>query len=160
MPFLIETLKKSDDPYFKTYVAYALGELRDKKAVKPLLDYISANPNNLDILWAVVPALGKLGDNSTEVKKFLYKIAETKRSITKTMALLSLYALGEEAVGEQLGLRSSNKDPLQKIDPAAKYFAVKVLGIKGEKDIPTLLALVYNQNYDTRLRITAIPPLV
>ncbi|MFH1228072.1 MAG: HEAT repeat domain-containing protein [Planctomycetota bacterium] len=157
VPFLIETLKTGDDDYFKTLAAYALGQLKDKRAVKPLMDYAGGDPNNTDVLWTVLPALGKIGDNSDEVIKFLNHFVEWKRSpITKTWALLSLMALKDEKAAQQLKLNPSASDPFKSIAPANRYFALKVFGARGGEYIPILLELAKNKSWDTRFRLTAL----
>ncbi|MFH1228440.1 MAG: HEAT repeat domain-containing protein [Planctomycetota bacterium] len=156
VPFLIETLKTGNDPYFKTFAAYALGQLKDKRAVKPLLDYINSEPNNTDILWAALPALGKIGDNSESVIQTLKRIVDLKRAPTKTWALLSLVALGDQAAADRLKLGPSNKDPFLRIDPATRYFALKVFSAQGEAGVSVLLDMVRNRSFDTRLRLAAM----
>jgi hypothetical protein len=156
VPFLIDTLKNSQDAYFKTMAAFVLGILGDKQCVKPLLDYINTDLNNNEIIWAAVPALGLLGDNSKEVITLLNKIAEMKRGTTKTLILLSLYALGDEKASAQLNLKPT-REPLKKIEFPAQYFTLKVLKNKGEKEKPILWAIVNNNYlYDTRLRLSAM----
>ncbi|MDI6733513.1 MAG: HEAT repeat domain-containing protein [Planctomycetota bacterium] len=156
VPFLIDSLKNSTDTYFKTLAAHALGILGDKRAVKPLMDYINTDPNNRDILWSAIPALGILGDNGKEVKDFIYKIADSTRLAARTFVLLSLYALGEEVAAEYLELNPAKKDPFLRIDYVAYYYAIKVLGKKGEKGIPFLLWLVNYEPLDPRMRIAAM----
>ncbi|MFA5795046.1 MAG: HEAT repeat domain-containing protein [Candidatus Brocadiia bacterium] len=155
IPFLIEALKDKEDKYFGTMAAYSLGLLGDKQAVKPLMEYAESDPNDRDVLWAAIPALGMLGDNSEEIKTFIKKYVERKLLVTKTLALLSLYALGDDTAAEQLSLQVS-ENPVRKIEYPALYFAAKTLGKRGEKDVPTLLALVNNRGHDPRLRFAAM----
>ncbi|MFH1227080.1 MAG: HEAT repeat domain-containing protein [Planctomycetota bacterium] len=155
-PFLIETLKTSDDPFFKTFAAYALGQLREKQAVKPLIDYINSDPNNLDVLWVALPALGKIGDKSAEVIKLLKHFVEWKRPPTRTWALLSLAALGDQTAVDRMKIGPTQKDPFQRMDPATRYFALKVFKNIGGEYVQLLLDLTKNRNFDTRLRLSSL----
>ena len=156
VPFLIGVLKNSDDSYFKTLAAYTLGILGDKQAVKPLIEYINTDPNNREVLWAAIPALAMLGDNSEEVKNLLRKIAERTRLSTKTFALLALYALGDDSVVDKLGIHNA-RNPFGKIDFITSYFCIKVLGRRGgEKDLPTLLWMINDEAPDPRMRFIAM----
>lgn len=155
VPFLLDTLKKGDDAYFKTFVAYAIGLLGDRQCVKPLMEYIDADPNNRDVLWAGISAIGMLGDGSDELKTYLKKFVEKKLLVTKTFAQLALYGLGDDSAGEQLSIQAS-ENPFRKVEFPAQYFATKMMGKRGEKDIPALLALVNNREHDPRLRFAAM----
>ncbi|MCK5579175.1 MAG: HEAT repeat domain-containing protein, partial [Planctomycetes bacterium] len=44
-PYLIDCLK-GDDEYFRTYAAYALGVFKDRRAVKPLCEYLQDSIND------------------------------------------------------------------------------------------------------------------
>lgn len=156
VPFLINALKESGDGYFNTFAIYALGVLGDKRAVKPILEYSKIDPNHRDILWAVIPALGRIGDNSEEVMNFLKKVSEQKRGATKTLALLSRYALGDKSAFDQLGI-NPDRHPLRKVEFPSHYFALKVFQITGEKDVPILLSIINDDfDYDPRFRLAAM----
>ncbi|MBI5360349.1 MAG: HEAT repeat domain-containing protein [Planctomycetes bacterium] len=160
VPFLIDSLANSKDKYFKCYAAYALGAIGGGEAVKPLLDYLNSDPNNTDVLWSVIPALGFIGDSRAEVIKTLKDLVEKKTFATRAMALYSLYALGDEWAEKELGFDNPKNmkdlDPLKKLDPPAYYMAIGLMGKDGKKNKSLLMAVAKNKMYDLQVRLTAM----
>ena len=62
---------KGSDPHFRCYAIYGLGMLGDRSAVLPILEAAKGALNDADVLWAAIPALGRLRDNRKEVVEFL-----------------------------------------------------------------------------------------
>jgi HEAT repeat protein len=62
---------KGGDPHFRCYAIHGLGMLGDRSAVLPILEAAKSGVDDPDVLWAAIPALGRLRDNRKEVVEFL-----------------------------------------------------------------------------------------
>ncbi|MBI5778792.1 MAG: HEAT repeat domain-containing protein [Planctomycetes bacterium] len=156
VPALIDILKNSKDNYFKTMAAYSLGLLGDKQAIKPLMDYMESDPNNRDVLWAVIQSLGLLCNETNEdVKKYLNGIIYKKLAVTRYFAWIALYSMGDKSAADNLELKTS-KNQLQKLQYPVLYFAIRVFSKMGDDGAPILLSIITNRLYDTKVRFAAI----
>ena len=156
VPVLITILKNNKDTYFKTMVAYSLGLLGDKQAIKPLMEYMESDPNNRDVLWSVIQSLGLLCDDKYEdVKKSMNGIIYKKLLITRQFAWFALYSMGDKLAADTLDLKPS-RNILQNLQYPMLYFAIRVLSKIGEPGAPILESIYTNRNYDTKARFAAM----
>jgi len=98
--------------------AYILGELKDKRAVKPLAKAIGRTPGIRDIFFeeAIVVALGKI--DGEEVLPILINLLEHRSFLVRTAALNSLGRLKTEKATQ--AIKKALNDPSLSIQDLAR----------------------------------------
>lgn len=140
----IENLLKqlsSDDYVTRNNSAVALGELREKSAVDPLLSMLT--PEEIDVCPGVINALGEIGD--TRAVKPLIELLSDDISIApfvREMVILSLTKIGTE---ESLGAIFNKLHVILPIDLPDIMAAVVLLG-KPAKRILEKAQIYYKDN--------------
>jgi HEAT repeat protein len=98
--------------------AYMLGELKDKRAVKPLAKAIGRTPGIRDIFFeeAVVIALGKIG--GAEALPILINLLDHPSFLVRTAALNSLRRFKTKKATQ--GIRKASNDPSLSVQELAR----------------------------------------
>jgi len=120
---LLKTLEdKNDNVHW--HVAWALGEIQDKRAVEPLLNFLDdSDPRRR---WHAVWALGKTGDK--RAVKPLIPLLRDRETLIRRNAALALSRLGDQRAAE--ALTACLDDP----DGEVKHFATEaLLAIEGSR---------------------------
>jgi len=114
-----------DEDLFVRWAAYdALGKMRDRRALDPLVAALEDNRNEKNNRCAAIGALGKLGDVRA-VTPLLCHAGEFPGGVEEVACLMAVRSLGVEAVEP---LVEAAKDDDEKV----RAHAVQVLGMIGE----------------------------
>ena len=182
LKYLIETLK-NDDKNKIMFAALALGKLREKKAVEPLLLVIKENENYPEVIYKAIEVLGQLGDSKavepltqilkgknwhyapsaadalgnlgdTKAVEELINSLDDKREEKKIAAAIALGKIGDKRAVKPL---------IKKLRGKTNYVPVVVadaLGRLGDKQaIEPLLQKLKDASASTQQRLAALTAL-
>jgi len=134
---LLERLH-SKDRDLKSRVIFILGEVREKKALEPLLDVLEEEPV---FRREALVALAKIGDDYA-----VESIVDLLDTLDPKLKRLAVWALGKIGSGEALpAVRSlwlSDKDPSMKLAAALALFL-----IRNDRDAHRQLAMTLNSKF-------------
>lgn len=147
---------KDDDPRVRRYLALALGRLRDRRAVRPLLDAVEqlrkgdARTLDSETLIYAVWALGSIGD-AAALPELLACAAHPDRGVRKVAVhALSVFDTPEA----RAALRQALADPVEDV----RWNAALGLGRRGEAaSVPVLLAMLDRGQLD-KVRVAPFDP--
>lgn len=169
---LIEALK-CNDVMKRVYAAYALGEIRERKALQPLIEMLNEKRGIVPVIWA----LGEIGDERAIPHLALLMNdddPEIRESVVQSISKIGgkeavevlIKALADEnefvRVKAAWGLLNIGRPFIDRItrilsDPSRKVLAVWILGKMGanaEEETRTKIYNILNDSCDERTRET------
>jgi len=183
VPLLIAALKSSDAG-LRVQAASALGLIGDRRALKPLVAFVSSHRKDSDALWSAIPAIGRLAIHKDKpVLKLLWLLESqlrkdkhlfgkqtpiypppapdklTTAGVIAEMCLIARAGLGHQTARRAFTELIRGNKPLSKLSPANRFFACEMLRRMGPAGNQRLVEVIADQTAEVAIRAHALGSL-